>query len=73
MTAPKRRRSPGIRPIRSIRHPAVASAPRCEHAEAVCEHKEPALKVIGTGHSAACHMMQPESGHSKIIPIAVAA
>ncbi len=46
---------------------------RCEHAEAVCEQKEPALETIGTGHSAACHMMTPGSGHSKIIPIAVAA
>ena len=46
---------------------------RCEHAEAVCEQKEPVLNIIGAGHSAACHMMNAGSGHSKTIPIAVAA
>lgn len=56
---------------------------RCEHAEAVCEHKEPALKsvagaphrasVSASSHSVACHMLNADSGHSKIMPIAVAA
>ena len=56
---------------------------RCEHAEAVCGQKEPALVTVSgaadgasvstSSHSSACHMMHPGSGHSKTIPIAVAA
>ena len=56
---------------------------RCEHAEAVCAQQEPALEsvsgapdgasVSSSSHSAACHMMTPGSGHSKVIPIALAA
>jgi peptide/nickel transport system ATP-binding protein len=46
---------------------------RCEHAEAVCEAKEPRLESVGVSHSSACHMTTAGSGHSKSIPIAVAA
>ena len=51
---------------------------RCEHAEAVCEQREPTLETVGGSasqghHAAACHMMVAASGHSKSIPVAVAA
>ena len=39
---------------------------RCAYAEAVCEHKEPPLAVVSTGHLAACHIANPASGHSKV-------
>jgi peptide/nickel transport system ATP-binding protein len=40
---------------------------RCVFAESVCERVEPTLTAqdSGSGHSAACHMMIPGSGHSK--------
>ena len=40
---------------------------RCTHAEGVCERVEPVLTAqdTGPGHSAACHMAIPGSGHSK--------
>jgi peptide/nickel transport system ATP-binding protein len=40
---------------------------RCAFAESVCEHIEPLLtsQDTGPGHSAACHMVIPGSGHSK--------
>ena len=50
---------------------------RCEHAEKICEDKEPPLETIGgsgsSHHSAACHMMTVGSGHTKAISIRVAA
>ena len=38
---------------------------RCQYAEAVCEHKAPALAMVAQGHLAACHLANPASGHSK--------
>ena len=46
---------------------------RCEYAEKVCEDQVPLLESVGASHSAACHMMSPSSGHSKVVPIAMAA
>ena len=51
---------------------------RCPHAESVCELQEPALETVGgqgssAHHAAACHMLGAGSGHSKAMPIAVAA
>jgi peptide/nickel transport system ATP-binding protein len=39
---------------------------RCPFAEPVCAEREPMLQAIGakTRHYAACHMMNPKSGHS---------
>ena len=43
---------------------------RCPHAEPVCGEKEPALEKGETraGHFAACHMTNPDSGHSVYTP-----
>lgn len=38
---------------------------RCAMAESVCSAKMPTLTVTGAGHFAACHMVDPTSGHSK--------
>ena len=38
---------------------------RCDLAEAVCAARMPALEPVGEGHSVACLMCQPASGHSK--------
>ena len=38
---------------------------RCAFAEPVCSAETPALTVSGAGHLAACHMVDPASGHSK--------
>jgi peptide/nickel transport system ATP-binding protein len=39
---------------------------RCPFAEAVCSEKDPALFATGNDrHAAACHMVDPGSGHSK--------
>ncbi len=38
---------------------------RCSFAEAVCSAKAPVLAACGAGHSAACHMADPGSGHSR--------
>ena len=39
---------------------------RCPFAESVCADREPAIAAIdGEGHSAACHMTVPGSGHSR--------
>jgi peptide/nickel transport system ATP-binding protein len=38
---------------------------RCAMAEPVCSAKMPTLTVTGAGHFAACHMVDPTSGHSK--------
>ena len=46
---------------------------RCEHAEAVCEQREPSLETVGGSHSSACHMTVAGSGHTKFIPLMVAA
>ncbi len=47
---------------------------RCPYAEAVCEHKEPPLALVSTGHLAACHIANPASGHSQVgmVPLAAA-
>lgn len=44
---------------------------RCPHAEAVCAEREPLLRFTGAAlgaaedaHRAACHMLEPASGHS---------
>jgi peptide/nickel transport system ATP-binding protein len=39
---------------------------RCAFAEPVCPRRTPALTVTGAGHFAACHMVDPTSGHSKV-------
>jgi peptide/nickel transport system ATP-binding protein len=43
---------------------------RCPHAEDVCASKAPALGawVDARSHLAACHMMDPTSGHSRAYP-----
>ena len=39
---------------------------RCPYAEPVCSEKRPALTPTGNdGHAAACHMVDPASGHSR--------
>ena len=38
---------------------------RCVFAEAVCERIAPGLQDIGHDHDVACHMMVPNSGHSR--------
>jgi peptide/nickel transport system ATP-binding protein len=40
---------------------------RCPHAQDVCANRMPALieTVMGNGHWAACHMNDPQSGHSE--------
>jgi peptide/nickel transport system ATP-binding protein len=39
---------------------------RCPFAEAVCSENAPRLTATGTaGHSTACHMVEPASGHTK--------
>ncbi|MEQ9123411.1 MAG: ABC transporter ATP-binding protein, partial [Alphaproteobacteria bacterium] len=39
---------------------------RCPFAEAVCAEREPVLREAATGRqSVACHMAEPDSGHSK--------
>jgi peptide/nickel transport system ATP-binding protein len=37
---------------------------RCPHAEEVCARIPPRLAPVGQGHTAACHMADPASGHS---------
>lgn len=40
--------------------------PRCRFAEPLCSHKPPALFATGNSeHAAACHMVDPHSGHSR--------
>jgi peptide/nickel transport system ATP-binding protein len=42
---------------------------RCRFAENVCSEKSPALFDTGNPrHAAACHMVDPASGHSKASP-----
>ncbi len=43
---------------------------RCAHAEEICALKTPQLRTFGAGpsHKAACHMIEPESGHSAAPP-----
>jgi len=38
---------------------------RCPHAEEVCANAEPKLAAVGADRLAACHMVNPDSGHSK--------
>ena len=38
---------------------------RCRYAEALCSVKEPTLDVAGSGHRAACHAVNPLSGHTR--------
>lgn len=37
--------------------------PRCPYAEPVCAAQSPALTRVGPAHSAACHRLDPQSGH----------
>jgi peptide/nickel transport system ATP-binding protein len=47
---------------------------RCAFAESLCSEKRPALSATGKdGHAAACHMVDPASGHSRAQPAAVSA
>jgi peptide/nickel transport system ATP-binding protein len=39
--------------------------PRCRFAEPVCSAREPELQIVEKGHSAACHIAIPGSGHSR--------
>ncbi|MEZ5849877.1 MAG: ATP-binding cassette domain-containing protein [Hyphomicrobiaceae bacterium] len=39
--------------------------PRCRYAESLCSAREPQLQGIAAGHSAACHIAIPGSGHSR--------
>jgi peptide/nickel transport system ATP-binding protein len=38
---------------------------RCPHAEAICAERPPAAAPLSPGHTAACHMALPGSGHSQ--------
>jgi len=38
---------------------------RCRYAENLCSEKEPMLEATGSGHRAACHAVDPLSGHSR--------
>jgi peptide/nickel transport system ATP-binding protein len=38
---------------------------RCPHAEAICAEIPPVAATLSPGHTAACHMALPGSGHSK--------
>jgi peptide/nickel transport system ATP-binding protein len=43
---------------------------RCAFAEAVCSERSPSLFETGTAlHTAACHMVDPKSGHSRANPL----
>ncbi|HEX3953337.1 MAG TPA: ABC transporter ATP-binding protein, partial [Stellaceae bacterium] len=72
---------PSMDPARRIEEPPITGDPpnpidppsgcrfhtRCPFAEAVCEAKDPALGTWEGPHShvAACHMLNPASGHSR--------
>lgn len=43
--------------------------PRCPHAEALCATAEPRLQTVEGEHFAACHMLDPASGHSRVIAL----
>jgi peptide/nickel transport system ATP-binding protein len=49
--------------------PGCRFHPRCAHAEAVCGQRQPRLHAArfaaGAQHCAACHMVDPGSGHSR--------
>ena len=65
-TAPRKRRSPAIRRTRSIRPRAAASTRAARSPKPVCSEQSPALFATGNDrHTAACHMVDPASGHSK--------
>ena len=57
---------PAIRRARTIRRAAAASAPAARYAQEVCAAKPPVLGewADATSHLAACHMMDPASGHT---------
>jgi peptide/nickel transport system ATP-binding protein len=38
---------------------------RCPHAEAICAERAPVAAPLSPGHTAACHMALPGSGHSQ--------
>jgi peptide/nickel transport system ATP-binding protein len=46
---------------------------RCAFAEGICERVSPGLGPIGGDHQVACHMMVPDSGHSRATAHAAAA
>jgi peptide/nickel transport system ATP-binding protein len=43
--------------------PGCRFHPRCKMAAALCSHAEPLPHDVGTGHQAACHLANPQSGH----------
>jgi peptide/nickel transport system ATP-binding protein len=43
---------------------------RCPHAEEVCAAKAPRMAPLSHGHAAACHMVDPGSGHSQAMKAA---
>jgi peptide/nickel transport system ATP-binding protein len=73
---------PTMDPSRRIDEPPITGDPpnpidppsgcrfhtRCPFAETVCREREPALDAAPgkVGHVAACHMLDPHSGHSRL-------
>ena len=64
-TARRSRRSPAIRPIPIDPPSGCRFHTRCAFAEPVCSSTVPKLSPTGVArHVAACHMVDPHSGHS---------
>ncbi len=55
----------GDPPDPANRPPGCPFAPRCPHAMPICVEVDPAPVVVATGHSAACHLLDPalQAGH----------
>ncbi|MDX3809754.1 MAG: ATP-binding cassette domain-containing protein, partial [Bosea sp. (in: a-proteobacteria)] len=41
--------------------------PRCKSAATLCSHAEPALNIMVGDHLAACHLVDPSSGHPRLV------
>jgi oligopeptide/dipeptide ABC transporter ATP-binding protein len=56
-----RRRARAVLPVETEASPGGCRfRGRCAHAVAVCGDLAPALLTVGTGHLAACHLLEPE-------------
>ncbi len=66
ITAPRRRRSRAIRPIRSTRRPAAGFTPAVRLRSRSAQMRRQNSAMLDTmGHQAACYMAIPGSGHSR--------
>ena len=53
---------PGTPPSPNAKPPGCAFAPRCPMATDLCREVEPALRVVGEGHTSACHFTENVRG-----------